>query len=334
MKSRFLFLLSITFLARTLPCLPCLTCLARGAEEQGGQNSQRTFSAPAEATRALIDAATKHDWQALREIFGPEVTNLWTGDTVLDERHLEVFGKDLAERCDPVPRDGGVVMLEIGQKSWPFPIPLVQTNGAWVFDTIAGEEEIINRHVGRNEYYAIGVCRAYVEAQRAYARRFTVGENPPQYAAKFKSSPGRTDGLYWPTSSEAPISPFSYFVAGASLEGYNWSHGAGPRPFHGYIFKILKRQGPDAPGGKMNYVSHGKMTGGFALVAYPIRWGESGVMTFIVSQQGQVYQRSLGPKTTGIAAAMKEYDPDSNWTVVQERGITDFATGSQHRQFP
>lgn len=311
-----------------------MLCLARGAEGQLAQESQLTFPAPAAAAKALVTAATKHDWQALRQIFGPEVTNLWTGDTALDERHLDAFGQDLAEKCDLVPRDGGLVTLEIGQKSWPFPIPLVQTNGAWVFDTIAGEEEIINRHVGRNEYYAIGVCRAYVEAQRAYVRRFTGSEPPPHYAMKFKSSPGKTDGLYWPTASGAPTSPFSYFVAEASLEGYNWSHGTGPRPFHGYIFRILKRQGPDAPGGKMSYVSHGKMTGGFALIAYPIRWGESGVMTFIVNQQGQVYQRSLGPKTTSIAATIKEYDPDSNWTVVQERGITDFAAGPQSPQSP
>jgi len=289
--------------------------------------SQRTFTSPAEATNELVKAAKSHDRQAIREIFGPEITNLLTGDKTLDEKHFDAFASDLAERCDAVREGTNKVILEISKELWSFPIPLIETNGVWVFDTIAGEEEIINRHVGRDEYYAIGVCRAYVKAQHEYADRFAGSNGAPRYAEKFRSTPGKMDGLYWPADIIDKPSPLSPFVAEAGLEGYHWDRGQGPRPFHGYFFKILTRQGPGAPGGKMNYVRHGEMTGGFALVAYPVRWGESGIMTFIVNQDGVVYQRSLGEKTARTAAAMKEYNPDTRWTVVQEPGITDLIGG-------
>jgi hypothetical protein len=285
--------------------------------------SPRVFASPAAATNELVRAAKAHDWQAIRAMFGPEVTNLLTGDSTLDEKHIEEFANDLGERCDPVPAGNDKVNLEIGRDRWPFPIPLIHTNGAWLFDTIAGEEEIVNRHIGRDEYYAIGVCRVYVKAQREYAQRFAGTRGTPKYAQRLKSSPGRMDGLYWPAKTNATPSPLSSFVAEASLEGYDWRSGKGPRPFHGYCFKILTWQGPAAPGGKMNYVRDGEMTGGFALVAYPVRWGASGIMTFVVNQDGVVYQRSLGEKTARIAAAMKQYNPDSRWAVVQEPGITE-----------
>ncbi len=230
-----------------------------------------------------------------------------------------------------MPEGSRKVILEIGGEQWPFPIPLIQTNGAWIFDTIAGEDEIINRHIGRDEYHAIGVCRVYVKGQREYAHRFAGSAGAPKYAQRFKSTPGNVDGLYWPTETSATPSPLLSFVAEASLEGYNWTSGKGPRPFHGYLFRILTRQGPAAPGGRMNYVRHGEMTGGFALVAYPVRWGESGIMTFIVNQDGVVYERSLGEKTARTAALMKEYNPDGRWSVVQEPGITDL-TPNQPRE--
>jgi hypothetical protein len=296
--------------------------------------SQRTFTSPAEATNALVNAAKAHDRQAIHEIFGPEVTKLMTGDQVLDEKHFETFANNLTERCDVLSQGSDRVTLEIGRDPWPFPIPLIKTNGAWIFDTIAGEEEIINRHVGRDEYYAIGVCRAYVKAQRAYADRIASTTGTPKYAEKFRSSPGKMDGLYWPAETGGQPSPFSAFVAEAALEGYNWTGGEGPHPFHGYCFKILTRQGPAAPGGKRNYVSHGEMTGGFALVAYPVRWGESGIMTFIVNQDGVVYQRSLGERTPSIAAAMKEYNPDNRWTEVKELGITSLTADQPAEQAP
>jgi Protein of unknown function (DUF2950) len=285
--------------------------------------AQRTFTSPAEATQELVNAVKAHDRQAMRGIFGPEVTNLWTGDETLDERHFDRFANDLAQRCDVVLEGNFKVALEIGPEKWPFPIPLIQTNGAWMFDTIAGEDEIINRHIGRDEYYAIGVCRAYVNAQREYAKRFAGSEGRKRYAEKLKSTSGENDGLYWPADTNSPPSPLAAFVAEAESEGYDWSRGRSPRSFHGYLFKILTRQGPGAPGGKMNYFRHGKMIGGFALVAYPVRWGESGIMTFIVGQDGVVYERSLGKKSARAAAEMKEYNPDGDWVMVRDPGIPD-----------
>ena len=300
-----------------------MTWLAQIQGQDHPAMSQRTFTSPAEAAGELVRAAKAHDHQAIRGIFGPEITNLLTGDITLDEKHFDAFAGDLAERCDAVPEGSDKVILEIGHGTWPFPIPLIRTNGAWVFDTIAGEEEVVNRHIGRDEYYAIGVCRTYVKAQREYSGRFAGGGGTPKYAKRFVSLPGKMDGLYWPAETGGKPSPLSPFVAQACLEGYNWRSGRGPRPFHGYVFKILTRQGSAAPGGKMNYIRQGGMTGGFALVAFPVRWGVSGIMTFLVNQDGVVYQRSLGEKTAMIAAAMNEYNPDTQWTVVRETGITD-----------
>jgi hypothetical protein len=282
---------------------------------------QRTFASPGDATNALVQAARSHDHRAIRQIFGPEVTNLLTGDRVLDDDHFDQFTKDVTERCVVVPEGNAKVILEIGQKSWPFPIPLVQTNGTWMFDTAAGEEEIVNRHIGRDEYYAIGVCRSYVKAQREFAAQFGGPNGTPRYAMQFESTPGKMDGLYWPTENGATPSPLSPLVAQSCLQGYHWANGEGPRPFHGYVFKILTSQGPAAQGGKMNYVHDGQMTGGFALVAYPVRWGESGIMTFIVNQDGTVYQQSLGENTPRIASHMTEYNPDPSWSVVKETGM-------------
>jgi len=324
MISRILSFRATTSLTFGLLLFYCATVApkVRGADEPAA--AQRTFASPAAATNDLVKAARAHDRQALREIFGPELTNILTGDQALDEKHFEKFAADVSERCDSVPEGNNKVTLEIGAQKWPFPIPLIQTNGAWFFDTIAGEEEIINRHIGHDEYHAIGVCRIYAKAQRDYASRFAGSNGDPTYAQHFRSAAGKTDGLYWAETNNAP-SPLSALVVEAGLEGYSWKSGKGPRPFHGYFFRILTRQGPDAPGGKMNYVRQGKMTGGFALVAYPVRWGDSGIMTFIVNQDGVVYQRCLGEKTPRIAAAMKEYNPDSQWTVVQEPGITDLS---------
>jgi hypothetical protein len=296
--------------------------------------AQRTFASPTEAAQELVKAAKARDWPAMQAIFGPELTNLVTGDKTLDEKHCEEFASDLVERCDVVAEGHSTARLEIGHDPWPFPIPLIQTNGAWAFDTAAGEEEIVNRHIGRDEYYAIGVCRAYVKAQREYADRFASSGGTRTYAQRFKSSAGKMDGLYWPKETSVTPSPFSSFVAEACLEGYHWNIGKGPRPYHGYFFRILTRQGSAAPGGKMNYVRSGGMTGGFALVAYPVRWGESGIMTFMVNQDGLVYQKCLGEKTGKLAGAMKEYNPDSSWAAVQDEGITDLTADEPRDNAP
>jgi hypothetical protein len=204
------------------------------------------------------------------------------------------------------------------------PIPLVKADGQWRFDTAAGKEEIINRHIGKDEMNAIGVCRAYVAAQRQYAAANAATGGGAKYALKFKSAAGMKDGLYWPAANE-PASPFGALVAQAHVEGFGQKMGTGTHPFHGYYFRILTRQGKDAPGGEKDYMTDGNLTAGFALVAYPQTWDQSGIMTFIVNQDGLVYQSNLGEKTAEIAGAMTEYNPDSKWTLVQDEGVLNAA---------
>jgi hypothetical protein len=193
----------------------------------------------------------------------------------------------------------------------------VKTNSQWHFDTAAGKEEIINRHIGNDELHAIGVCRAYVQAQLRYAgaNRGTV-----QYAQKFKSAPGKKDGLYWKSGQNEAASPFGPFVAEAHDEGYK-TNVSGPLTFHGYFFRILTRQGSAARGGQMDYIEDGKLTAGFALVAYPDHWGQSGIMTFIVNQEGVVFQRNFGEKTSEVAATITEYNPDIDWKLEKDQGV-------------
>lgn len=297
----------------------------RAAEPKEGQQksvvAQRLFASPDEAVKALQVATEAKDKTDLREIFGPEVNQLLTGDAVQDANNAKRFAATLAQGCQIVKEGEDKITLEVGTNNWPMPIPLVKADGQWHFDTAAGKVEIINRHIGKDELHAIGVCRAYVVAQRQYA-----GANPDaggevKYAQKFKSTPGKKDGLYWPSAENGPASPFGPLVAEAHAEGYGGNKGAGPHPFHGYYFRILTRQDTAAPGGKMDYLSHGNLTGGFALVAYPEHWDQSGIMTFIVNQDGKVYQRNFGEKTSLIAGAMKEYNPDSEWTLVQDEGV-------------
>jgi hypothetical protein len=277
---------------------------------------QQLFASPAEAVKALQAATQAKDTAALNEIFGPENKELLTGDKVQDANNAHRFATAMALSCNLVPEGDGKITLEVGTNDWPMPIPLVETNGQWFFDTVAGKEEIINRHVGKDELCAIGVCRAYVTAQRQYASM-----NGGVYALKFKSTPGKKDGLYWFETENEPASPFGPLVAEAHVEGYHHHDGVGPQPFHGYYFRILTRQGDAAPGGKMNYLSIGNLTEGFALVAYPENWDQSGIMTFIVNQDGKVYQQNLGEKTSRIAGEMKAYNPDSEWSLVQDEGV-------------
>jgi hypothetical protein len=204
----------------------------------------------------------------------------------------------------------------VGTNDWPFPIPLVQQNGRWFFDTAAGKEELLNRRIGQNELAALEVARAYVQAQREYASRDRDGDEVLEYATKLNSSPGNHDGLYWPPEPGGEISPLGPLVANAQGEGYRFRReGGAQEPFHGYFFKMLTRQGRHAAGGKYDYVINGNMIGGFALVAWPAEYGDTGVMTFIVNQQGVVWQKDLGAKTGKVAAQMKAYDPDASWSL-------------------
>ena len=299
----------------------CALSLLAGAAVQAQAQpapaiTQRAFTSPDDAVKALQAATESHDKATLRLIFGPEIDQLQTGDDVQDAGNAQRFAAALAQGCKPVNETADKITLEIGTNDWPMPIPLVKTDGQWRFDTEAGKDEIVNRHIGKDELNAIGVCRAYVTAQRAYA-----AANGGTYAQKFKSSPGKKDGLYWPAADNEPASPFGPLVAEAHIEGYWQNHSAGPHPFHGYYFRILTRQGRAASGGKMNYIRDGALRDGFALVAYPERWDQSGIMTFVVNQQGAIYQRNLAEKTQCIAGAMKEFNPVSGWTLVQDEGV-------------
>ena len=288
--------------------------------------TEQLFASPDEAVKALQAAVEAKDQSALHSVFGPEFSELLTGDKVQDANNAQRFAAAMAQGCNQVREGDDKITLEVGTNNWPYPIPLVKADGQWHFDTAAGKEEIINRHIGKDELCAIGVCRTYVIAQRQYASANLEAGGVLSFAQKFKSTPGKKDGLYWPVAEGEAASPFGPLVAEAHAEGYVTHKSAGPHPFHGYFFKNLTRQGEAAPGGKMDYMRHGKLTAGFALVAYPEHWDQSGIMTFIVNQDGKVYQRNFAEKTSRIAGAMKEYNPDKDWTLVPDEGVLGAAS--------
>jgi hypothetical protein len=278
---------------------------------------QTMFATPEEAAKAIVDAAAKGDNATLMAILGAEGENvLSSGDEVADKAALDRFAAAAkqATRLEKVGDDK--VIINVGTDDWPMPIPIVKGADGWYFDTAAGEDEIINRRIGQNELGAIDVCRAYVEAQREYASKDRDGSGVLKFAQRVTSSPNKQDGLYWPASAGGEVSPFGPLVADAIKEGYQ-KKGDQPIPYHGYYFKVLRAQGSHAPGGDYEYVINGNMIAGFALVAWPAQWAVSGVMTFIVNQQGIVYQKDLGDRTDAIVAKMAKYDPDSSWTKVQ-----------------
>jgi Protein of unknown function (DUF2950) len=275
----------------------------------------KAFPSPDSAAEALADAAKTKDRAALKAVLGPESDELQMSDRAQADQELADFAAAFDASHRLVRNSDTRVTLEVGTNNWPFPIPLAQRNGQWFFDTHAGKEEVINRRIGRDELSALETVRAYVDAQREYARLDRDGDDVLEYAQNFLSTPGKKDGLYWPPELDGEISPLGPLVAAAQEQGYMKSTGekSGPRPFHGYYFKILTRQGKHAPGGKYDYVINGNMIGGFALVAWPADYGSSGIMTFIINQQGRAYQKDLGPKTASIAKKMDAYDPDPTW---------------------
>lgn len=282
----------------------------------------KTFASPEDAVGALKKAVNNRDTNALAAIFGPAVEEVRSPDPVQAQNELEEFG-DMLNASNHIERaDGGKYILEIGEDRYPFAIPIAQKGGSWYFDTEAGKEELINRRVGRDELEALRSVRAYVDAQREYATKDRDGDEVLEYAQKIISTPGQRDGLYWPVDSDpnGEESPLGPVFADAQNEGYlKAPREEGERqPFHGYYFKILTEQGKHAPGGAYNYIINGNMIGGFALVAWPADYGDSGVMTFIVNQQGRVYQKDLGEKTGEIAENMKAYDPDPTWKASKE----------------
>ena len=280
-----------------------------------GATAQRHFASLDEAAQALVDAFKSGDQKAMLAILGDEGKGVVSsGDEVADRAARARFVAAYDEKHG-LDAGGGKVVLVVGSDDFPFPIPIVPDGPSWRFDTAAGKEEIVNRRIGRNELNTIQVCLAYVDAQREYYARDPDGDALLQYAQTFASSPGRRDGLYWPTNPGEPASPLGPFVARARGEGYSKASSA-PVAYWGYYYRILTAQGKDAPGGAYSYLAHGKMIGGFALVAYPAQYGVSGVMTFIVNQDGVVYQKDLGPNSAAIARAIKEFNPDSTWQKV------------------
>ena len=283
---------------------------------------QKTYKSPEDAVNALVDALRANNEKELLAIFGygPGAKQLISsGDEVADRAGRERFLQAYEEKNRIVKVDGNKAVLELGNEAWPFPIPIERVGKDWRFSTKQGREELLNRRIGKNELSAIQVCLAYVDAQREYASKDRNGDGVLEYAQKFLSDPGTKDGLYWETKEGEEQSPLGPLIGEAKKEGYKKKSGHEPTPYHGYFYKILKAQGKSAPRGAYNYVIDGRMTGGFAMVAYPAEYGSSGIKTFIVSQDGVVYEKDLGKNSESIAQGMKKFDPDRSWRKVESK---------------
>lgn len=285
------------------------TCSAATAQ-------QKSFASAEEAVKAAIAAARKNDDKEVLAIYGPQGKEiLFSGDAVADKQRRERFLAAYDEK-NRLATTGDTTILIVGKDEWPFPIPVVKKGQAFVFDTDKGKEEILNRRIGENELFTIQACLAVVDAQREYAMKDRDRNGLLEYAQKFASDPGKKNGLYWEVKQGEPESPLGPIMSQARSEGYQGKASAAT-PYHGYYYRILTAQGKDAPGGAFSYMVKGKMIGGFAVVAYPAEYGNSGVMTFIVNYDGKVFQKNLGANTAAIAKGMKEYNPDSSWTAVK-----------------
>lgn len=293
---------------RCLVAAALMACAAIVSPVSATEAPQRTYASPEAAVDALVAAARADRTGDLVRMLGPDGRKLVSsGDAIADREGRQRFVAVFAQKHEIEKAGESQATLVVGNEEWPFPIPIVRVGAAWRFDTKAGEQEILRRRIGRNELGSIEVCRAYVDAQREYAAKDRNGDGILEYAQKFISSKGKQDGLFWETKPGELESPMGSLVASARAEGYQ------RQPYHGYYFKILRAQGKNAPGGAYSYMAHGRMIGGFALVAYPAEWGNSGIMTFIVNQDGVVYQKNLGPDTHAIAQRMTSFDPDSSW---------------------
>ena len=298
--------------------LACLSLIASGLAllpALAQQSNEKTFASPGAAVLAFYNAAKSNDAQAMNAIFGTNASKiLHTGDDVADKNMVANFIRRYDEMHRVVIEPDQTATLYIGAENWPAPIPLVKnSSGAWYFDTEAGMKEILYRRIGTNENDAIEVLYGLVDAQREYASQQRDGAKTKHFALKFISTAGKQDGLYWKTEDNEPASPIGPQVVGATNEGYTVQQGHAT-PFHGYYFRILTKQGPAAKGGARDYVVNGQLTRGFAFVVYPAEYRNSGVMTFIVNQDGAVYERDLGPDTVKLGAAMSEYNPDGTWS--------------------
>jgi hypothetical protein len=291
--------------------------LAQPAEPEEPVSAPMHFETPDAAAMELIDAAATDGRDALLAVLGPDLDELVSGDPVADAQDRQDFVELAREAASIEDETDDSALLVIGRNDWPFPIPLARDAAGWYFDTEAGIEELLDRRIGLNELTAIATARAFVDAQMEYLAADPDGDGTPAYADRFWSSEGKRDGLYWPSAEGEPDSPMGPLVADAVNEGYGVrAEGEGPRPYHGYFFKILKAQGPNAPGGARDYLEDGRLTGGFALLAWPASYGNSGIMSFQVNQRGIVYQADRGEETAEKAAAIDAYNLGDDWEPV------------------
>jgi hypothetical protein len=300
---------------RALPTLVALALLG-GAMPSAAADSQQqiTFPTPQAAMKALLEASANNDTQALRQIFGPGTDDLITsGDEVADKNERAAMAAAAQKKAAVVRASETRMEVQLGLAGWPYPVPIVKDGKAWRFDSATGMEELINRRIGNNELDAIAFCRAYADAQEAFAtmRKTRI------FASKWASDEGQHDGLYWENKDGEPLSPFGDIADFAIREGYGKSPESAPKPFHGYYFRALQAQGPDAPGGEKSYIDKdGKQSGGYALLAWPANYGTSGIMTFIINAQDIVFQKDFGERTGEAVKAITAYDPDESWSPV------------------
>ncbi len=308
---RVVFTIRLLLLGLVVPLSACKK------SENPEKPSISVFASPDDAGNAMLAAAKSGDENALLAIFGPDSKELiHSGDSVQDKNLADAFVAryGVMHRWRRMP-DGAQILL-VGADNFPFPIPLKKNgDGKWFFDTTAGKDEVLNRRIGRNELAIIEACGAVAEAEAEYFAQPHDGEKAKQFAVKFISDPGKQNGLYWKPAEGQPPSPLGPMAALASAEGYT-AKPEGHTAFHGYYFRMLKGQSDKAPGGAKDYVVNGKMTGGFAFVAYPAEYGNSGIMTFMINQDGVLLQKDLGKTTTETATAMSVFDPDASWTIV------------------
>ncbi len=299
-----------------------LVCVALMAGTAHAAAPQPVFGSPDAAVAALVGALQAHDRGALAKLFGPgSEALLRSGDAVQDGHERQRFLDAYAARHELAPVDADHTFLHVGQNDWPLPIPIVQRDGRWHFDMADGAQQIIDRRIGRNELATISFCLIYVDAQKAYFDLFRQATGAGAYAQRLVSTPGNYDGVYWPAAENTPASPLASVAADAIAAGYPGERQAGKAvPYEGYFYRVLTAQGADAPGGRKSYLRDGRMTDGFALIAWPAIYRASGVMTFMVSQDGTVFQRDLGRSTTGRAAAILSFDPDLDWARIEIDG--------------
>jgi hypothetical protein len=294
-----------------------LTLVAAASPDALAVSKQPSYASPQQAVASLMTAARAGRTSELQTILGPgSKALLSSGDAVSDKQARAKF-IEAYDDANQITLDGDTkAVLVVGKDDWQFPFPIVKHDAAWQFDASAGAQEILDRRIGANELDTIEVCRAYVAAQREYALMDRDHDGFVEYAQKFLSSPGKRDGLYWATGPDEDQSPLGPLMADARAQGYGKGNAAskGRRPYHGYYFKILTGQGPDAPDGAYDYIANGHMIGGFALVAFPAQYGVSGIMTFIVNHDGVVYQKDLGPRTAVLANEMTVFDPGPSWS--------------------